>query len=473
MNLPPPLRRILRSVGMDRAIGYTLIAQGWTVVAGPLTLFFLASSLSLEEQGFYYTFGSILGLQVFLELGLGFVLLQFASHEKSQLEWTPQGTLEGNTQAKARLASLLQRALLWYGVVAGLVVLLVLPAGLFFFGRHQGAGVEVAWRGPWVWVVLVAACNLMLTPIYTILEGCGVIAEIALLRMCQNISTSLVSWSLLWGGWKLLAMPAFHTLALVLGLSWAAWRQRRILSDLLKFRHEKETLDWWHEVWPFQWKIALSGISGYFVFLFFNPILFAFQGPVVAGQMGMSTAVLTAFALGAGAWIGTKLAPFGVLVARRAWDDLDRLFFPALWQSVSLVALGGAVFWGVVLYLNQSGHPWSLRILGPLPLGLFVASTVVNHIVGAQALYLRAHKQDPFLPMSLIFGCSVGLSTYFMGRYSDVTGMMAGYFLISLIVGLGGGTWIFQQKRRLWHDENAPDAAELPETSASNLLAQR
>jgi hypothetical protein len=45
--------------------------------------------------------------------------------------------------------------------------------------------------------------------------------------------------------------------------------------------------------------------------------------------------------------------------------------------------------------------------------------------------------------LSLALGASIGLSTYFGGKYFGATGMMLGYFLLYLLIGLGVGTPIF------------------------------
>ncbi len=45
-------------------------------------------------------------------------------------------------------------------------------------------------------------------------------------------------------------------------------------------------ISWRREVWPFQWKIAVSWLCDYFIFQLFTPVLFAFRGPVEAGQDG-------------------------------------------------------------------------------------------------------------------------------------------------------------------------------------------
>ena len=62
------LRRIAQRIGIDKAIAYTSGARIVQGVSGVGTMFFLSTFLTGVEQGFYFTFGSILALQVFFEL---------------------------------------------------------------------------------------------------------------------------------------------------------------------------------------------------------------------------------------------------------------------------------------------------------------------------------------------------------------------------------------------------------------------
>ena len=70
------LKGMLHLCGVDRPVAYVILGRGWSVLAGPITLYMIASFLTRDEQGYYYTFGSILGLQIFFELGLSYVILQ-------------------------------------------------------------------------------------------------------------------------------------------------------------------------------------------------------------------------------------------------------------------------------------------------------------------------------------------------------------------------------------------------------------
>ncbi len=462
MTLP---RRLLQKIGVDRSVGYALVARGWTAISGLLSLAVLTHFLSPAEQGYYYTFNSVLGFTLLLEMGLTYVILQVASHERANLEWTASGTLEGDPVAKARLASLLRLSLLWYGCLAVLMMGIVLPAGLLFFSKNTPAGAHLVWQWPWMGVVIACAGILALSPIMALTEGLGRVADVTQTQMVQSLAGSLVFWLALFLHCGLFAAAIFNATVLVFQAVWLWRRQGPFLRDILRAGRPDIQIGWRSEIWPFQWKIAVSSISGLFVFLF-NPLMLAAHGAAQAGRLGLSLTVMSAITLIALSWITTKSAPFGTLIARGDWRELDRRFFPCLWQSWAVVALGGTAFWTAAFVLHQLHTRLGARILEPLPLALLVATALINHLISSQALYLRAHKKDPFLPLSIIVGVLVALSSVLLVRPYGATGLMLGYFLVYLLVGLGGGTWLFVRTRRQWH--SGPPAAPLsPATLAS------
>ena len=451
-------------VGIDRAVGFSILSRGWSALSGVVTLVLLVRFLTGKQQGVYSSFGSFMALQVFFELGLGLVVLQFASHERAGLEWTPQGTLEGDANAKARLSSLLRLSLRWYGSVSALILAVILPLGLGFF--HQYAPSGVAWHAGWVFVALGMAVSVMFLPLYAVLEGCGLVPEVAAAQFVANLLNTGVFWLMLTRHWGLLAAPIAGVFSGLWIIGWLSVRYRHFLRDLWDAARPGVVIHWRREMWPFQWRIALSYMSGYFIFQTFVPILLASHRPITAGQMGLTMSVTNAIAAIALAWVATKSAPFGRLVALRDWAQMDRLFFPCLWQSAGVLILGGGLFWSAALYLHHIHSPISARLLAPLPMGLLLLAAVVNHVVAAEAIYLRAHKQEPFLMISLLGGTLVALSSYVLGRLFGSVGMMIGYLSITLVIGLGLGTSIFIQKRRQWHQDlpTEPDAVLPPPT---------
>ncbi len=451
--MPSYLRGKARQVGVDRAVSYTLLSRGLQLILAPVSLLLVARFLTPVQQGFYYTFASLLALQIFFELGLSYVVLQFASHEKARLTWTERGTLEGDPAAKLRLGSLLRLALTWYGVAACLMVALVLPIGLVFFGRNSNAASGGGWQLPWMWLTLTTAGTMLVSPVFAVLEGCGLVAEVARFRTVQVGAAYGAAWLALFLGAGLLASPIMATVGLVVACVWLVVAKRPFLADMAAFPARASVLNWWNEVWPMQWRIALSWVSGYFIFQLFTPVLFAYQGAVVAGQMGMSLSIATALNTLALAWINTKAPMFGLLIARGEFAALDRLFFRSLRQATIvavLLAWGAWISFSLMRYLHI---PLGTRVLNPLALGFLFTAAVVNVVVFALAVYLRAHKKEPFLWISILTGVLTGLSTYFFGRYYGATAMAAGYLAVAVVVGLGGGMQVFISKRREWHRE--------------------
>ena len=466
-----------RLSGIDRAVGFALLGRGWSAFAGIITLALLVRFLTPFQQAYYSTFGSIMGLQIFFELGVGLVLMQFASHERAGLEWTPQRTLTGDPVVKARLASLLRRGLFWYGVMSVLVLTVIYPVGLVFFRffQSQPPGVPpVAWQGPWIYLAFGVAGNLLFTPIWAILEGCGLVAEVVRAQLVGAVCSTTMFWLLLLLHCGLYAAPVGGIAGTLWVVSWLAVRQRGFLLDLLRAVQPGIEVSWRHEIWPFQWKIALSWLSGYFITQTFTPLLFAFHEPILAAKMGMTLGITAAISTIAMSWISTKAAPFGSLVARQDWAQMDRLFFPALRRSTLALAVGEAAFWLLNLSLHHLpfAHRLSVRLLDPAPLAMLIGAVLCAHIVGAESIYLRAHKQEPFLVLSLTVGLLTVLGSLPLGKHFGVTGMMAWYLAVSATVGLGLGNWIFIQKRRQWHGFLHPGLRGLgddpmkPETSS-------
>ncbi len=436
-------------LGIDRAIAYTILARGWGSLSGLVTVALIAHSLTRAEQGYYYTFGSLVALQIIFELGFSVVILQLASHEAAHLEITPTGEVRGEAHVHGRLASVLQKAVMWYGIAGILMLVVLLPVGWHFFKTSPG-GDSSAWHWPWICVVVATCFTFQIDPVFSFLEGCGQVAKVARTRWWQAMTGSVMAW---------LGLATHHGLfspaLVIMGYASVGFifliRERRLLRGLLGHKVAGKGISWGEEVWPFQWRIAISYISGFFIFQLFNPVLLKYHGPVVAGRMGMSLNITNSLAAVAISWINTKAAPFGAMISRREFVALDRIFFKALGQTMMLCISGSAAVWAIDVFLNKRGYAFGQRMLPPLPFALLLASMCLNQLVASLALYLRAHKQEKFLFNSVAGGILVGLSTIFLGRYFGAVGMTGGFLAVTAVVGVGMGTGTFVKWRRIWH----------------------
>jgi O-antigen/teichoic acid export membrane protein len=437
-----------RVVGLDRAVGFTVLARVWASSAGIVTVALIARFLSPAEQGYYYTFGSLVALQIVFELGFSFVILQLASHERSRLCISHDYEITGDPIAHARLASVLQKSVRWYSVAAVLVAATLIPSGSYFFATHQHAD-TVSWHLAWYFDAAMAALNFQLDPLLSFLEGCGFVSEVARLRFTQSVVGSVLAWTALTSHHGLFA-PSMMLFGMALASLVWLFGKRKLLFGLLRHHTGINRIRWGQEVWPFQWRMAVSWFSGYFLFSLFNPVLFAYRGAVEAGQMGMSLSLVNAIQGIAVSWVSTKSAPFGSLIAGKKYRELDQIYSQALRQSIIVGIAGALLAWLGCIFLNVYHFHFAQRLLTPTPLGLLMVYMILNIIIFAEAYYLRAHKQEVFFVNSLVGAVAVALSTFIFGRRYGAPGIVLSCCILNF-GGLAWATYKFRKYRTLWH----------------------
>lgn len=446
------LRKVKHYTGLDRAIAFSVLGRGWSALAGVVSVVLIARFLSPGQQGYYYTFSSLVGLQIIFELGFSFVILQLAAHERAKLTVHANGLIEGSEISRARLASILHKAVRWYSVAAVVLAVSLLLIGFRFFTKEHGS-VVVPWQAPWTMVVLASSLTFQIDPIISFLEGCGKVVQVGRLRMTQGIVSSFLSWGamLLHHG---LYSPGFIILGqAIVGLVFL-FRNRGLLLPLMRLKPGIHTISWTKEIWPFQWRVAVSWASAYFIWQVMNPIAFAYCGPVAAGRLGMSLNIANSLGALALSWMTTKAAPFGSLIARRQFEELDRIFFRALKQSTVILLAGVATLLASLPVLFHFFPRFQSRLL-ELPLFTVVLlTTVCSHVVVSEAYYLRAHKKEPFLFFWVAIALISGGSLLWLAKWWGIAGVVAGYFFCSGLLRILAAHYVFCTKKKEWHSDS-------------------
>jgi hypothetical protein len=438
--LPNFLKKVFNIIGIDKAVGFGVINRMWSVLAGPLTILLISQYFSKEEQGYYYTFYSLIGLQVFFELGLLTVLAQFSAHEFAYLSWGPKGAVTGSEPHLDRLIDLLGKGFKWYTICAILLVTSLIPAGLLFF--IQPTHIETTtlnWQLPWILTVIGVGCNLLLIPFYGIITGSGDIASIQKRELMGAITSSLIGWFVIACGGGLFAIPAVTSGSLIVGTVYLLKSKPHLVKSAfsnafgtLKSNH---TVSWWGDVWPMQWKVALSWISGYFIFQLFTPVLFKYHGPIVAGQMGMTMAIWSAILGICTIWASVKSPVFGKLIATKKWQELDKEFYKILWQStlISILICSLAL---IIVYTLQEYTIIGERLLPVKYIAYLFIALIIQVIINNFAVYLRAHKKEPYLLLSIFAGLLQGTCVIVIGRLFSYEGITIGFAAIQTILSL-------------------------------------
>lgn len=442
-------KRLIKKVGVDQAIAYTVIGRSIQAAGGFGIGFCIAHYLTKVEQGYYYTFASILAIQVFFELGLNAVITQYAAHEMAHLTWEKDLSIEGDDIPLSRLAHLLRFCIKSFLMIAVCLFVILVAAGYYFFYQYNSRN-NVDWQGPWIIFALTTAGFFVVDPLLSFLQGIGKVKDVAQYRMYQQVAYIIFVVVFLMAGLNLYS-PAIASLLSLFSV-----------TVKLFFSPYKQTLVklWGHagqwkinyrtEIFPFQWKIALSWISGYFIYQLFTPVLFATEGAATAGQMGMSLAGLSGIAALSGSWVYTKIPLFSSLIARKQFSELDTSFYKNLYQSLFICVLGLALFFSVVRILQIENLSLGKRFLPLLPFSILIIIAFINQVNFSFSTYLRCHNKEPLLVQSIIIGCLSCLSTFTLGKMYGVIGITAGYLLMVLI-NLPWTIHVFKIKKQQWH----------------------
>ena len=447
-TLKAKLRSLLNRVDVDRPVFFGILLKIWSLATAPIALLLIARFFSPVLQGYYYTFSTLLALQVFVELGLGTVLVQFASHEWSLLRLDPGGKISGDEAALSRLTSLAQLAMKWY-LAGALVVVVVVGCGGYFFFTHSG-GHDIAWRGPWFVLCLFSGVTVCLVPVWSLLEGCNQVSSLYKFRFFQGVFSNLFLWSAIALGLKLWVPVIASAATLAAGILFIARRYAVFFKTLLLHKPQGDVITWRKDIFPMQWKIALSWASGYFSYSLFVPVLFHYHGPVLAGQFGMTWSIVGAIGGIASAWLAPQAPQFGMLIARRNFQELSRRFWRVT-GILSSVVLVLSLFCGAIVYALNVYYPaFANRLLPPSTVCILLIAQGMVAFSLPFSVFLRAHKREPLLVLSVSAGGLTAVSTLFLGKYYAATGVSLGYLLVNMIIiPFVFVTWV--RCRKAWH----------------------
>jgi O-antigen/teichoic acid export membrane protein len=440
--------RLLRRAQVNRAVAYGILSYGWRFLSGPVSIVLIGTHFSRELQGYYYTFSSLLALQLFVELGMGTVITQFASHEWSRLGLDEHGRIVGEEAALSRLVSLGRLAFRWYLVAGAIFVCGAGVGGYIFFSHSVTPGIN--WVIPWFALCLLTGITLWLVSVWSLLEGCNQVSRVYAFKMIQAVVGTLAAWAAILVGAGLWTGVASTAVGIACALVYLAWRYRRFFDPFWSSPADAR-LSWRAEMWPMQWRLAVGYVFGYFSTWIFVPMLFRYHGPIVAGQFGMSWGVISSVSGIAAIWSAPRAPQYGMLIAKKEYEELDRFLFRVTAVATSVLVSSGVAVCLLVYVLTAIGHPFASRLMPPLPTGVLAFGVVMANLCTPFSVYLRAHKREPFMGLTVVMGVLTVVLTSVLARRFGAMGAAATYAGVASLVGFPAGMVIWYRCRARWH----------------------
>ncbi|UIN01629.1 hypothetical protein [Yersinia ruckeri] len=235
--------KLLILSSIDYHIGFTLLFRLSSIICGGLLILMIPFNLSSSEQGYYFTFSSLIGLQVFFELGFNYVIIQIVGHEMANVYINKKGMLDGNNINVDRVYSLVPMLKKWYCCISFLFFSLVFIVGVIFFKSNGGLAIG-DWLIAWGLIVFFSAINLYVSPFLAMHEGIGFVGQIATLRLVQSLIGYSLLFSFLLCGFGLMSIPTISGVMAICSIYWVFIKKENyysiiklvILHPIIKFR---------------------------------------------------------------------------------------------------------------------------------------------------------------------------------------------------------------------------------------------
>jgi len=388
----------------------------WQALGGALTIFFIAHTLSSHQQGWFYTFVSIASLYTLFEMGLSMALIQVTAHLFINLRWLPGGRVVGeNTEI---FKSFFVISMRMYIRFAFIFLVLAFVIGYFVFNQKGGLIVDGRfWLWPWIALLVGTALNMMMLPFFAVAEGSGEVTEVYAIRLIQGLAGSFACWFVLLSGGDLWAVSMAPILGATISFIWF-FKKRPWLFKIIFLKNLINHFNWSKEVWPLQWRIAISWISLFLMTQLSVPILFHYKNPVLAGQMGLSLTIAHMIGILSQSWITRRVPMMSQAVAKKEWHILDNLFKKDFLRSMCVFIFGAAVILMAQEVMAKSSYANRMLDFWPF-LGLLVFS-FFYYFNGALAIHMRSFKKEPFSLIFLLGGFIILVGTVITAKYSSI-----------------------------------------------------
>jgi len=441
-------RRFLNRLEVDRAVFYAIAQRGWQFLAGPITLILIARNFTPEVQGFYYTFWGVIALQAFFELAIPQTVITTASHQWRTLSLDRKNAIQGDADSLSRLSHLTRISLAIFSASGTTFFLGVGIFGLWFFSGEPASD-EIAWRGPWVSLMVLSGLTFITTPLFAVLEGCNRVAHVYQLQLLRSIFGNAVVWIAIPLGFGLW-IPALSTLVRLICELVFLWVLYRHFFGSMLGKLSGARIDWWREVWPFQYRILLKGLLSYFNSDMMGPVIFHYHGAVSAGQLGMTWQIIGALRAACSSWVRARYAQMGILVAGGEYRELDRVFYRVATIGFAMMSLAGFLFWVSLVGLEWIGSKYGLRLLAPTPTAILLIGLQASLAVEFLWTYIHSHRVSPHLVLTFVGGTISCLLIWWWGARFELMGVAVAYFVAQGCVYLPLSVWVwttFRQRR--------------------------
>jgi len=423
-------------IGLDRRVITGILPRILPMFFGPVGAFIIVHFLSVERQGIYYLFGSLIALRSLFELGVTAAISQIAAHARNPADEADPGNRRLPASFVVVVNRWMNRAALLYGVVAGVGGL------VFLLCMGQGPpDVLVAWT----LAIVVAAFQLSQEGRMGVLYGIDKVEEANTLRFRLGILQYVSQWIMLFAGLGLLSFSLSSLASYLCEIFYFRRHHRWLWADgdladvgeVDRFGGELKTL---------MRRVSQTYMTGYFVMQIQIPISFYLFGALGSAQYGFTQTVGNSLIGLAGVWISVAFPAIAYSISQ---DQIEAAKAQFLRRGRQALAVGVVGVIGTLFAYWVLGHfgRFADRLMPPLEATVLFISMFLQQVALSLLFWPRAYKVEPFVHVAYIQMVITPLLLLVLGHFMG----LLGFSLANVVSWVAGLALIIPVVMKFWN----------------------
>jgi len=148
----------------------------------------------------------------------------------------------------------------------------------------------------------------------------------------------------------------------------------------------------------------------------------------------MTWSLINVVGMVATSWLVPRIPQFGIFIAQKKYKELDKFFWKITKIVSILIFLSSLIILFFIYIINKFNFPLASRLLTPFVTALLLIAQALVVFSMPFSSYLRAHKKEPLMILSVLSGLSIGFATLLLSKYCTVREVAIGYLVVTVII---------------------------------------
>ncbi|MFC3121274.1 hypothetical protein [Agaribacter flavus] len=418
----------------DRVAALSFFTSLIRVLGGPITIIMVSSMLSTEEMGFYFTFFSFVVMAQLFEVGVGFVLKQYYSHDCKYDE------NKNLTQMSAELCGhLLKFSIQWYACLTILYTVVLIPLGYLYYADYSG---DIEWELPYIVLICCVAIRIFSNVLDSYLDGMQHQVLLNKARLFSSLSMSVTIWICIYSGLELFSLAISQAISVLVFISILYTFRTKFIDEIQLKLSDYSFKTQFKRIFPLLGKTSVVWFFGYFFWNGFTLLGFKLYGAEIGGLIGLSIALAKGGYDVANSFLMNQRTMIANNIANNKFEQAYSIFVKYFSFSLMVLVLGYSGFF-VVKSIFPSFYLFDKILQVHDLVSIFGFYLMILYMTGVNN-FVRAYKIEPFIYMSIYNALSVCLAFY-ITPILDVEGLFY-LSLLALAPSLVYSTFIYSNK---------------------------